>query len=101
MSSASSSEMRSASGSEITPQKGGARQIGGGAAAQDPREAMAAAALARQEKNNPGFEKAAKAELTGKLTELYNRSGKTVPFILGALPMAQLRKLYEDMGGRK
>jgi hypothetical protein len=98
--SSASSEMRSASGSEITPQKGGARQIGG-TAAQDPREAMAAAALARQEKNNPGFEKAAKAELTGKLTELYNRSGKTVPFNLGALPMAQLRKLYEDMGGRK
>ncbi len=99
--SSASSEMHSASGSEVTPQKGGGRSVGGGVAAEDPREAMARAALARQEKNNPGFEKAAKAELIGKLTEMYNRSGKTIPFNLGALPMGQLRKLYEDMGGRR
>jgi hypothetical protein len=82
-----------------TPQKGGPRQLGG-TAAEDPREAMRAAALARQEVNQPGFEKAAKAELIGKLTELYTRSGKTVPFNLGALPLGHLRKLYVDMGGR-
>jgi hypothetical protein len=97
----SSSErgLDSAASTEHTPQKGGPRQLGG-AAAEDPREAMRAAALRRQEENNPGFEKAAKAELIGKLQELYNRAGKGVPFNLGALPLGHLRKLYIDMGGR-
>jgi hypothetical protein len=99
----SSSDFSSASSSsDVTPQRGGGgRQTGGAAGVpDDPREAMRAAALARAEKNMPGLEKAAKAELIGKLTELYHKSGKGPPFNLGALPLDKLRRLYVEMGGR-
>jgi hypothetical protein len=98
----SSSEFTGASYGSETPPPRGARTLGGAGATntEDPREAVRRAALERQEKNNPAMARAAKLELIGKLTELYNRTGQGPPFNLGSLELSKLRQLYIDMGGR-
>ena len=57
-----------------------------------PREAAAAAAMARA--SAPRSEAAVKAELVGRLREVFQRKGVVAPFGLPAMPLAKLRELY-------
>ena len=57
-----------------------------------PREAAAAAAMARAAA--PRSEAVVKAELVGRLREVFQRRGVVPPFGLAAMPLAKLRDLY-------
>jgi hypothetical protein len=81
-----------------TPTKGSSgSQLGGDDIGLSPREAAAAAAEARAHQAAPHMERAAKAEIIGRLHEMYKRQGKEPPFALASFPLPRLKVLLKEL----
>jgi hypothetical protein len=90
LSSESSEAYTPASSPSSTP---GGHKLGGSDRELTPRKAAALAAERRAAAAGPGLERSTKAELVGRLSELYKRQGKEVPFGLGSFSVEKLRNM--------